>query len=526
MNRRLAGALLALALGVGGAGAQDLDAYRAVTAALTAAVQDRPRNALQSLDDVDRATSAFDQLAKSLNSSVVVDGTRVAIKNARIAVSRSQTDLEAQVAQVRGLLRRGLYEQLLSDLGHAPPAGLRLLAQEFGLSDAETGELIEARVNNADLAVALLERAAASQLVSALRRADPARPEAAYLETARALSWFTVVQDSPRDAGLTGDDFASALQALTSRQFPQFGRTRQSLLDRALRFEAAARAAVIAARAHQPLPQAAAASAPRAPAPTPAASRPRPGPVVRPAPAPTTPASDGDTGLEGALLRALDQAGHGDVRGAQASLQAAVDALDRLPSRLRQQLGYVDFERGLREAASRPLLRPADLRAQIGALENLRAEAAGAPQSLLDRASAAAQGVWGGWLSGALWVLIALAAFYPLYLLNLAFGGRNPYWRAIGAAFALLLLPAMLEGLASLGAWLGGVSGFGALANLSLLQTPLAGPLWALSVALAIGLGSYGFRGLCVQFGLLKAPASGARAATPPQDTVEWDEEV
>ncbi len=517
---RRAALLLAVSLALGGAGAQNLDAYRATTGALDQAVRDRPLSAVKSLADVDQATTAFEQLSGSLTGSVVLDGTRVAIKNARIAVGRSQADLEAQVAQVRGLLRRALYEQLLSDLPHATPAGLTLLGQEFGLSAADRSELLQAaQGGRPDVVTALLERAAATKVSQSLEDADPARPSSAYLGTARALSWFTTVQDSPRAAGLRVEDFSGALARITQRQGAAYARSRSQLLARASRFEAAASQAVVAARRGAALPTVG------APTPTPTARPATPSPAVTP----RAPAGAAGTATGEALLAALGAAGHGDVRGAQAGLQDAVLSLGGMPAELQRAPGFSRFADGLRAAANLPFVRPADVRAQLGAWQNLRAQAASRPESALDRAAAGAQQVWGGWLSGVVWVLLALLAFVPLYLLNLAFGGRNPYWRAIGVAFTLLLLPAMLEGLASLGAWVGAMTGFGALANLSLLQSPLAGSLWALSVALAVGLSIYGFRGLCVQFGLLRGstPASSPRPAPAvASSTVEWDEEV
>jgi hypothetical protein len=125
-------------------------------------------------------------------------------------------------------------------------------------------------------------------------------------------------------------------------------------------------------------------------------------------------------------------------------------------------------------------------------------------------------------------LLLGVFAIYPLYLLNLAFGGRNPYWRAISVAFVLLLLPVMTEGLASLGVLLAdvtGVSALGAFASVSLMQGGLGGVAWLLTLLAGLSLATWGFRGICTQFGLLgrgRAPAE----AQVQKAAVEWDDEL
>ena len=125
-----------------------------------------------------------------------------------------------------------------------------------------------------------------------------------------------------------------------------------------------------------------------------------------------------------------------------------------------------------------------------------------------------------------MFALLALLAFVPLYLLNLAFGGRNTYWRAIAGGLILLLLPLLLEGLLGLLGAVGDAAGVGFLrsaTNFSLWQGAYGLPLWALTSALAIGLTAFGFRGLCEQFGLLGKPSMPQNAT---QQSLDWDEEV
>jgi hypothetical protein len=148
-----------------------------------------------------------------------------------------------------------------------------------------------------------------------------------------------------------------------------------------------------------------------------------------------------------------------------------------------------------------------------------------------------------------LFILAALLAVFPLYLVKLTFGGRNAYWRLLGLAFFFLFLPAMIEGLSYVASILAdprfGKLGFLApLASFSIHSSLLAQLLWGLTLFLVIGLSAAGLRGIAVQFGLIKdrrarttvvetspglATTAPARAAADPKLTsetvVEWDEE-
>jgi hypothetical protein len=231
-------------------------------------------------------------------------------------------------------------------------------------------------------------------------------------------------------------------------------------------------------------------------------------------------------GVYGALGRALNAASHADGPSTRAALASATTALASTSEAVRSDSGYTDLVQDLTAAQTRQALRPADIQALIGEVGNLERRVAGQPASVLNATSAGVARSFSGWLRVIVFALLALLAFIPLYLLNLAFGGRNTYWRAIAGGLVLLLLPLMLEGLMGLLGAVGDAAGVGflrAATNFSLMQGAYGLPLWALTSALAIGLTAFGFRGLCEQFGLL------GKTSTPKnttQQSLDWDEEV
>ncbi|MFD1731807.1 hypothetical protein ACFSC4_13215 [Deinococcus malanensis] len=115
----------------------------------------------------------------------------------------------------------------------------------------------------------------------------------------------------------------------------------------------------------------------------------------------------------------------------------------------------------MRSAGARSVLRPSDVQALIGGLSNLERTVAGQPASVLDRVSGGVARGFSGWVRVLTFLLLALLSVVPLYLLNLAFGGRNTYWRAIAGGLVLLLLPTLLEGLFGLLGGLGDLLGSG-----------------------------------------------------------------
>nr|WP_184031476.1 hypothetical protein [Deinococcus budaensis] len=537
MRRGTRLSLLAAALAAGSAAAQDLTAYRALAASLDAAAEAGGtwQGAERTLTELDRAGAALEQLAPTLQNQQVVGSLRGALNGARAALARTPAEVQAQVLLGRGLLRKALYEQTLGGLAGAPAnasAGLRLLAREFGLTAAATGALTrDAAAGRPERVAWRLQRAAAQKVASALQAARPQRSADSYLQLARASGWFTVVQEAGAAHDLRAAGFTAALAQLAADDRAALARSLT-----ALRGGSAALGRSLAAPPALPRPAATqtdspttlarpAGQPPTGPAPTEMAPT-DPAPTERPGAA-ARPAGSGSLDLTYAALgRALTASGHGDPETARRELTRGLAALASVPAGLRAAPGYEQWREDLAAAQERRGLRPGDVQALIAGLGGVERAAAGESGAAVDRASAASARTFSGGVRAAVFLLLALLAPLPLYLLHLAFGGRNPSWRAITAALALLLLPVFLEGLFGFLGWLGDVSGVALLRaapTLTLWQGAYGLPLRALLTALAIGLATYGFWGLCAQFGLL---GRRQRTATPPlQPVLDWEEE-
>jgi hypothetical protein len=186
---------------------------------------------------------------------------------------------------------------------------------------------------------------------------------------------------------------------------------------------------------------------------------------------------------------------------------------------------------------SSPDVRLQDVTALLGQTRTMAGVLVNRPEPLLNRIFLETTLIWGGWLRSVVMLILAIFAFIPLRLLNLAFGGGNRNWRLIGVALFLLLLPVIYEGLSSLGAVLADLTGIRELAILaafSIFQNNVSQVIWSLLIAAAIGLATTGLYGICVQFGLLgkktmAVDATAVRNPTMPvesaDDVVEWDEE-
>ncbi len=146
---------------------------------------------------------------------------------------------------------------------------------------------------------------------------------------------------------------------------------------------------------------------------------------------------------------------------------------------------------------------------------------------------------WAGILRLIVMIAVAVLAFIPLYLLNLAFGGGNRNWQWVGFALFLLLLPVIYEGLSFAGtliADLTGIEAFGILSNFSFFQNVIAQLVWVVITVMAIIFSSIGLYGICVQFGLIGQgkeintsvfdKESSVTVSDLGDDTiVDWDEE-
>ncbi|KQR15764.1 hypothetical protein ASF71_07965 [Deinococcus sp. Leaf326] len=534
---------MTLALLSGAAGAQNLGAYGALAQSLDAAAQSSGQNAVATLNALDRAGAALDRLVPTLNNPTVVTGLRDTLDAARAAQARTPAELQAQLLLARGLMRRSLYDQTVTVLAVSPANAadrLRVLAREFGLDAAGTQALqTDARAGQVSRVAWRLQREGAARLSSALGSVTPTRSAASYLALARATSWFTVVQDAGRAAQppLETAQFNTALTQLTSGDLNALGTSLAGLR----RSAASLRGALVSppSATGAPAGQTPAAQTPteqtpagQAAAPsatgTPAAQTPTAQTPVTGTPAATAGSGGLATAYAG-LGRALTAAGHGDPEAARAALADVGPALAGAPAALRGAPGFDSYLGDVQTIGSRAGLRPDDVQALIAGLGALERRADGQGTSLLDRWSLGTSQWLGGAVRALLGLLLALACAAPLYLLQLAFGGRNPYWRAISAALALLLLPTFLDGVFGFLGWLGDLTGLGLLrgaSNLTLSQAPYGLGLHGLLVALALGLATYGFRGLCVQFGLLGGGRTKVQTPVAAPTSLDWDEEV
>ncbi len=125
------------------------------------------------------------------------------------------------------------------------------------------------------------------------------------------------------------------------------------------------------------------------------------------------------------------------------------------------------------------------------------------------------EGLWNGLPKGIVMLLLAIASFIPLYFLQLAFGSGGPHWVWVRSAIFLLLLPLIIQGIASFGSALGSMTGISALSMLepfSVTGGVIGQMIWALTSLLGIGLLSYGLWGVCQQLGVV-GQGSEANAA-------------
>jgi len=526
-------------------GPLNLSAYQTMSGALQQAVNDRAVSSASSLADLDRASAAYTTLRPGVSSSLLADGIDRALQSSRAALSRAPADLEAQVDQARSLMRKALYDQTLGAVGQTTgsvtPDQSRLLASEFGLQgEARTGFLSAVSARDAGAAARLLRRAAAQKVQSSLQAAtvpqNSAQRSTSYLALAEATGWFTVVQDAPNTGGLKLSQFSQALGALTQGNTAALGSGLSALKSGASAFVRASAQAVqrggsVAPSAASTPGSASTVTAPTVPA-TPVSTQTATAPTVPTQARPTTGTPvTGATGLNAtyaALARAQTAAGHADLQTARSELGLAAQALSG--STLQSTDGFDGLVRDLDAAQSRSGIRAADIQALIAELGNVESRASAEPTSALDSLSTAVARI-GSPIWPLLFLIVGLLSLYPLYLLNLAFGGRNSYWRAIAASLGLLFLPLLLEGLGGFFAFLGDLSGAGflrSLGNLSLRQGAWALPIWLLLAAGAVALSSYGFRGLCRQFGLLGG-SSGSANPTRIENTqpaLDWDEEL
>lgn len=588
--------------------------YRSITGSLGVARSSLAGDPAGSLSRVEAAQNTFRGLASQLRSQQLIEGATQAFSNAKTAIGqRSGPNLNAQVTQVTSILERALYDRYFTELASSRAASAAryatTLGSVLGLPQAAQASLRQATTSNdASRARSILENRVAEQIVAALTKAQSPDRAVAFQNAVKAAGSFLIVQDSPRVGDMTVSEFNGAIVALAGGDIATFRSTTASLIGKTSAFAQRARSmATPAVPAPSPTPATAAAPPPAPikpatkpvvkpvvppaakPAVTPPAA-PQPAPVVtKPQPAPVAVVAPGDSArqelikagvnAEEAATMAADLAAQG-----YRSLQDATDALyvqlaeaqARIQDgRISEARGYVEaakmvFDHALQRplevvkpelsaratrlfeaSASGPGLRPVDIGTLMTEVDAVRGAFKGQAGSGLQGLIAAVQPLWLQ-IRGGLFLVIALAFAYPIYLLTLAFGGRNPYWRYIMVSMILLFIPPLLEGIAWLGSLLAqgtGLSLFDGLSSLSVLQNPLMQIVWALTLVLTVIFATLGFYGIAQQFGLIRtrheAPqAMTAMEATPsgsgrmtgvarnPTDpgqgdktVVEWDEE-
>lgn len=517
----------------GQAQAQNLGAYKQVSMSLEAAAQIVGKDSVKTLKHLDKASQSFEVLAPTLTNQQLVGGIRNTISGARAAQAGTPAQLQAQVTLARGLMRKALYDQTLSVLATSPNSAadrLSLLAREYGLDAGGTKALkADAKAGKLNLVSWRLQRTGMKKVGILLDRVKAEKSSGAFLNMAKATAWFSAVQDAGRliNPPAKVNQFSGAVGQVAKGDINGLKATLSTLkknvavLNTQLKSPPSAVVtppvnvgnvpAQVASKAPAKVPTKAPQSAP------PSSSS-----------VPQTATAGGLGPVYASLGRALAAAGHGDMSGAQTHLGKVSAQMGSAPANIRSAAGFGPFLQEVKAAQNRAGLRVGDVQALISRLNGLEAQASGQSVSALDGLSGTVAGSLGGIVRVIVGLLLAIGAFLPLYFLNLAFGGKNPYWRAISAAILLLFLPTLLEGIFGLLAWLGGLTGVGALqslTNLTLHQGLYGLPLSWIFNALAIALATYGFRGLCEQFGLLGS-RSGSGSVAEADDSVDWDEEI
>jgi len=522
-----------------------LESYSKVVVTLDRAVVAQQGNPASSLDRLDEASNLYRSFASEVSSPVLSQGIAAALLRARQAVTRSSTDLAAQVGLVRGLLRRSLQDELLDATEGRSPLAPQLattLAGDLGLDPAGRMRLLAfVKAGDAEGTRKIVQRYAATKMTTSLDAANSPDKNRAYLGMAGASSWFMSVQGSPEAANLSTDSFNTTLGELTKGNRAVFDSQKADL-----RSSSTGLAAALTSSA---APNPSSATQPQTPVVVPVTPDATPvAPVANPATPTVAPSalSSADK-VYPPLVRALAAASSTDVTAARTLLVQAQQAFESglgksleasdpaARSRILDRFG------ALENGSSSVGMRPVDLQnlmSDISSADSAIQAKTAVPSSL----NSAVGGVWQGWLRSLLFIIIAALAFLPLRYLNLAFGGRNRYWRYIGVAMVLLFVPALLEGLAHLGSVLAEVSGvrfFDSLSNLSMLQNSTMQFIWALTLLAAVGFAIAGFRGICIQFGLIRvrgqnftttqldtnATTTGGTNAGSGKNTFEWDEE-
>ncbi|MEY4529994.1 MAG: hypothetical protein RLZZ156_715 [Deinococcota bacterium] len=597
--------------GVGANAADLLLGYQAINTGLRSAASLLGSNPRAAINQLESARDTYRRISPEIRAQKLIPGGNKAFDQARTAISRgSRTDLEAQGSQIQRILERALYEELFFEISakrKTAPQYAGVLGRAFELPSTQQVELKSGVAKGQSTRVrALLETGIANLMQRSLQNASRNKNQvASFSSTVRAASAFLVVQDSPRVGGLSVGRFSEVLGLLASGDLGGYRSGVSGLLSQVTRFGSQARALLNSSR--KTASQSVAKPKPTA-KPT---SKPVTKPIAKPITAkpvvskPVVAAAILATPVVGQISLELTKAGIAKPQAERLardlteqgykSFSSAIDAVGLKLSTALSDIQNARIDSG-REAigsakavfnqAVRPVvavadqrlatrastlfeateaaygLRPIDVTTLLGEVDAIRKWTKGENASALQGIVASAQPWWMGGgalgslgLRGIVFLLVALMFAYPIYLLRLAFGGRNPYWNYIGVAMVLLFIPPLLEGIA----WLGSLIAQGTelpepvenflngLTSFSVLQNPLAQMAWAFTLLLTVIFATAGFRGIAAQFGLIRtrtpvtgeairstnSSVTGNQINSPTNPTnsgtgrtiVEWDEE-
>ncbi len=572
-----------------------LGGYRTINTGLRSAASLLGSNPRAAVSQLESARDTYRRISPEIRAQKLIPGGNKAFEQARTAISRgSRTDLEAQSSQIQRILERALYEELFFEIAAKRPLATQyagVLGRAFELPVVQQIELKASVAQGQSNRVrALLETGVANLMQRSLQNASRNKNQvASFSSTVRAASAFLVVQDSPRVGALSVSRFSEVLGLLATGDLGGYRSGINGLLQQVTRFGSQARGLLKESRL--------------------AINKPKP--VVKPKPVATTPvvkpkpvvvAAAPVAAAASQISLELSKAGLSKAQAERFSrdlseqgYRSFSSAIDTVGLKLSTALSDIQnaridagreaissakavFNQAIRPivaAADQPLatrastlfeateaaygLRPIDVTTLLGEVDAIRQWSRGEPTSALQGIVSRVQPWWMGGgvlgslgLRGIVFLLVAMMFFYPIYLLRLAFGGRNPYWNYIGIAMVLLFIPPLIEGIA----WLGSLIAQGAelpepienffngLTSFSVLQNPLAQITWALTLLLTVIFATAGFRGIAAQFGLIRTrtPVTGEVASStsasnpitsPTNPTnggagrtiVEWDEE-
>ena len=467
--------------------AQQLDAYRTLNGALSAAAAARNESAASALDQLNAADRALAELNSSLTDRQLASTLAGTLGEARAALARQPADLEAQTLHARALARQALYTQTTADLlqyglnGETRPR-LEQLAADFDLDQAQSVALLAA-ANRGDIpdVTTRLQQAAARQAVRLLEpwslNATLSQSEA-YLRLVQANGWHFILQEARDIPSTQAESYAEVIALVADREAAQ-----AAPQIRALYF-AALQTAQTRERAMQPvnLPP----PSETAGADTTAAS--------------TTSLSEEEqltAALYGTLARALTSAISNEQALTREQLQAA-EALARALPQDWQGPQAEQLANHLASLSDRAGLRPGDIIGSMMEVRALERHVGGLPSDELPAQRWVAT-FWNGGMQALAFFLLSVLVPLPFYYKARALGRRGAAWRKVSFGIGLLLAPLVLEGIASVATWLGdvlGVSALGLLGNLSIRQSPPGQLAWWLLSLSGLILLILGFRQL------------------------------